>query len=734
MTVTAQLHDGRTLEFPDGTDPSVVQATVKKVLGVSAPAPQAPQQAQSAPPQEPSTAQKIAANPVTRFALGAASPFLGMAELIPGPTGEAMRRNNQSLKGMIEAGKEGSNVGDYADMVGNMLSPAALKVMKAMPAATGLMGRIGGGALVGAGSSAVSMQGEKSNEERGKDALIAGAIGGAIPVGIEGVKAAVKLGGNIVGPMRESWQTSQGRDFLEKELGITGDTKQKVIDAIANAKSISTNSPLTVADAIAAKTMGGTDKFGGGLVATQEALSRQGSKGIADTAKTIAAEQEAARASEIAKIARGPVEADAARRARSATALPIMREAIADANYAGKLQPQLDAKAQGLADIAESKVADVRRISGAQQVAQAIADKGSMNLSRNAPYMEVGNPRVSGRYGYGSEVANRAEGVAQKAADDSLLAGDAARFAKTQAESLANSGFKPLTPDAIVSKISGIQRGVGNVTNEPLQLAMNAFKEKLAIAKDKNGIVPAEELHTIRKQAGDWIQKAANPNNDPNKRVTAAVEKQVVGMIDDAINGAAGNDRWSKFLKTYADMSKPLDRMDVGGTLKDALISGTGAERQSSFATAVRKVQDTLSKRNNAPLIDSLTHGERDSVNRVSQEIMRDAERDALGKGVDVSHLFEIADKGKGAVTIPHLISRPASIANFVMRTMGKGADEKIAQDMGNLMLTDLPAFSKKYLEAVPVSQRELIIQELMKKSRYAPSAAAGVAVNQGDK
>lgn len=33
--ITAQLHDGRVLEFPDGTDPSIVQATVKKVLGKS---------------------------------------------------------------------------------------------------------------------------------------------------------------------------------------------------------------------------------------------------------------------------------------------------------------------------------------------------------------------------------------------------------------------------------------------------------------------------------------------------------------------------------------------------------------------------------------------------------------------------------------------------------------------------------------------------------------------------
>jgi hypothetical protein len=41
MTITAQLADGRTLEFPDGTDPAVIQATVKRVIG-AAPAEAAP--------------------------------------------------------------------------------------------------------------------------------------------------------------------------------------------------------------------------------------------------------------------------------------------------------------------------------------------------------------------------------------------------------------------------------------------------------------------------------------------------------------------------------------------------------------------------------------------------------------------------------------------------------------------------------------------------------------------
>lgn len=33
MAIQAQLADGRILEFPDGTDPAVIQATVKRMIG-----------------------------------------------------------------------------------------------------------------------------------------------------------------------------------------------------------------------------------------------------------------------------------------------------------------------------------------------------------------------------------------------------------------------------------------------------------------------------------------------------------------------------------------------------------------------------------------------------------------------------------------------------------------------------------------------------------------------------
>src|SRR3990167_6164194 len=55
----------------------------------------------AAAPAEPTTAEKIAANPLTRLLTGVASPFLAVAEKVD-PT---WKRNNEQLKQMEEAGK-----------------------------------------------------------------------------------------------------------------------------------------------------------------------------------------------------------------------------------------------------------------------------------------------------------------------------------------------------------------------------------------------------------------------------------------------------------------------------------------------------------------------------------------------------------------------------------------------------------------------------------------------------
>ena len=381
---------------------------------------------------------------------------------------------------------------------------------------------------------------------------------------------------------------------------------------------------------------------------------------------------------------------EAARNARDLTALPIMRQSIENANTAGKLLPKLEEKAQGLGYAADRSQ-------------YAAAGKNSVGAD--------GKPLQ----------------------DAALLYKEGSDFAQRQAQSLADYGLTPLKSNAISSNIESLKKAEGNVTNTNLQKVMSEFQNLLKSATDANGVISAKELHTIRKDAGDLVKRSVGESNATNTKVVGGLTKDVQRFIDDAIVGAGGT-RWPEFLKTYGDMSRPIERMQVGKTLNDALVGGTGNLRQAPFANAVRTVSDAVSKNTNRPMIDSLTLGERDAVNRVTSEIMRDVERGSLGKGTDVGHLFEIADKTKGAVSIPSMLSRPATIANWAMKKAGQGADEKIAQDMGNLMLTDPAGFSKKYLQNVPKADRQLLLEEVMKRIPVGAGVASGAMVNKGER
>lgn len=94
MAVFAELADGRRLEFPDGTDPAIVQSTVKKVLAGSfarAPAPEQPAPPPSfseRPPEQRNVALEVGgavAEPLLRMATGAfAKPVSDVAGLAKG--------------------------------------------------------------------------------------------------------------------------------------------------------------------------------------------------------------------------------------------------------------------------------------------------------------------------------------------------------------------------------------------------------------------------------------------------------------------------------------------------------------------------------------------------------------------------------------------------------------------------------------------------------------------------
>lgn len=159
-----------------GAKAEVAAAAGPNVLGVNLPSPEA-----------------VAGNPVTRFAMGAASPILGAAQLGAEALGD--KTGTQTLNVVEEMKKRGmAGYGDKYDVsgiVGNVLSPAFLAAAKIAPAAS-LAGKLGQGAEVGAaaGLTAPVTSSEDYWGSKGGQVLLGTTLGAAIPGGIEAGKVA----------------------------------------------------------------------------------------------------------------------------------------------------------------------------------------------------------------------------------------------------------------------------------------------------------------------------------------------------------------------------------------------------------------------------------------------------------------------------------------------------------------------------------------------------------------
>ena len=202
MAVFAELADGRRLEFPDGTDPTIVQSTVKKVLaGSSAPAtppaptpatPPAPAPAtpprESEPPNwiERQLAKLPSLSPETEsrlrgFAMGAADPSVGLFQLGANAAGQGAAVNPAiaAKEAEYQSGRAGSGRSglDVTRLAGNMAVTAPV-VPGAIPASLGgkvLQGAATGGAF---GAAQPVTEGDFFSE-KGKQAGL-GAVGGAL--------------------------------------------------------------------------------------------------------------------------------------------------------------------------------------------------------------------------------------------------------------------------------------------------------------------------------------------------------------------------------------------------------------------------------------------------------------------------------------------------------------------------------------------------------------------------
>lgn len=180
-----------------------------------------------------------------------------------------------------------------------------------------------------------------------------------------------------------------------------------------------------------------------------------------------------------------------------------------------------------------------------------------------------------------------------------------------------------LSVNDIVSKIESISSQPGKRASDIVQKTMGDVATKLRTLGGESGNVDAQDLYTVRKEVGNLIQRHAKDTQNWDKRLSAGLEKDVQTAIDDAITSSGGTG-WKDYLSTYS--------------------------------SGMKKVENAMA----------------------SQKAASDIARKVKGGSIE--------DLSAGEVpSIPNLLSRPAMVANFMLKMTGKTAAPHVTKRLAEL-------------------------------------------------
>lgn len=234
MTIRAELADGRVLEFPDGTDPNVIQTTVKRMISES------PVQTGGAPQEgitaaltggfkrflsTGETAAESLINPELAAQRGAERSRQIGEQYAPGASLEKVKQAYES-EGLFPAIKEGISqipaaLAEQAPQIASTLGSARLGAMAGSP--FGPLGAVVGGVAGATLPSLVQLYGSNLERQFEEKAPIsrAGAFGAAVPgAALEVASQFIPMGrslvGKLLGPKADEFLKKGSEEAIER--------------------------------------------------------------------------------------------------------------------------------------------------------------------------------------------------------------------------------------------------------------------------------------------------------------------------------------------------------------------------------------------------------------------------------------------------------------------------------------------------------------------------------------
>jgi hypothetical protein len=637
-----------------------------------------------------------AGSPIARTIKGAVvDPALAVNQLLASTGlfgGEIKKGATQLVSDVEKATTEGrARVGssgfDPYQTLGNVISPVNRLVgaTQAPLAGAGIVSNIARSGSTGAALSALQPVNAPVEQfgERKLEQMATGFVLGPV------VEGGVKAIGGLLNTLKGL--TPSGRqEFMQKQLNeLAGPDRTKVIEALRDAKELVSGSRPTAAQAIS------DIPSAVELAAAQSKLASKAK--VAGQFQERLVEQQAARAREIQSVAGTEAQRAALIAEREGITTPMRETALEQTNLAGpiftKLEKEISDKFNSLA--AAEQTSGMTALAATRQ--QAVATKGQPG------WLSAGD--------IASEATGRAKAYKELAG---TLRGEA-QLKQFQLNSLEQNGFFPLRASDLTDQLDKAIRGT---VSDQSKAVLQGIRDKVVSKADENGLLNSRDVYeNIRKISNQDVAKMLNLGEQYASGGIPQQAAKALGnakqFIDASLNKSSDG-LWSKYLTSYADYSKKLNRMEVGDYLSKSLNTPLGKESAGEFATAVENAAGTIKKSTGIPrfekLSDVLSPSEVSAVNNVLADLKRDSKAKELARKVGA------LDVGGPEILkeAPQLLNRTYTVMKAAVEYLQRGNAEAYNKQMSELMMNP-GALAQFMTVGIPKGRTNEFVSSMMK-------------------
>jgi len=406
--------------------------------------------------------------------------------------------------------------------------------------------------------------------------------------------------------------------------------------------------------------------------------------------------------------------AEKAKDALNAITTPSREAALNRANL-GKAVAEYEAKAGVLSDEATAKVADVRRLVNAGELAKAA---GLLEL------IKKGVPAEARKYTYTYKgaLAQMADDWASQAANASLDLGQGARFAQGAADALRSVGIKPLEGVALSQRISSIGNNPRFAGDDVLVGAVKNVADDITRWTNNGGVVDALALDAIRKNSVNAAIQKLRPGIDATsqRNLASKVLGDIRPLIIDAIEESGGKG-YRQYLTDYTKgMEKIAERKLTGEALKLWKTNKDGFVRlvQNETPEEVEKILGPGKYNIAAELADN-------SMNVLRDQAQKRLTQVSVGEQVKEGQaaLAQLLKQQTSFIRLPSYLSVVASSTNKVISELERAVGTKTLQTLTEAMKT--PQGAANLLSTLPAAERSQVLRLLADPSQWSPTLSS---------